>query len=1008
MKMRKVHMKKIVCFIVCFSFVIGLFIPVSNIGKLYAASVKLEQALQWAITIANDDSHGYSQSNRWGNPDYDCSSFVISALKAAGFDVGGATYTQNMRSELTTRGFTWIPWSQIGSAANLRRGDILLNNSSITSRQHTEFYLGNNQNVGAHGPKGYPAPGDQTGNEISVSGYYDHPWTGVLRYKDDPLSISTVQVSLDSSSNEFRTGSDIPFQWTWGGAGATGYDLYIAKRIAGTVQYDWDNANRIYFAGNAVMSGVAGASLFKQGGEFAAYMRARNTSNGQYGGQSNFVYFVVKKGKAQWKIWISRTKMGSETEVVPVGKACYLCYQIIDKDTQKNWDVLYKSNYKVKESIAKPNGAIAHSYTYTNDNNWIAITPEETGEYKGIVDISGDFTGKLECSFMVKNFYYGDINNDGDITVTDLSMVNQAVNNPQILTADQRKRADVNADGAITKEDVTWIQQYVLGVIQEFPAESHVHNYSSKITKKATCSSTGVRTYSCICGESYTVTLPKTSHTPATDPAVEATCTRDGKTQGSHCSVCGTILTAQKTVKATGHVHTEVRNAKTATCLTEGYSGDRYCKDCGRKISSGAKISKSGHKAKVDPAVPATCTRNGKTQGSHCSVCGTILTAQKTVKATGHVHTEVRNAKTATCLTEGYSGDRYCKDCGRKISSGAKISKSGHKAKVDPAVPATCTRNGKTQGSHCSVCGTILTAQKTVKATGHVHTEVRNAKTATCLTEGYSGDRYCKDCGRKISSGAKISKSGHKAKVDPAVSATCTRNGKTQGSHCSVCGTIMIAQKTVKATGHMHTEVRNARAATTLSYGYTGDIYCKDCGVRLSVGQVIEKIQSEIGEGAGDSHEKYLEPGDMLYDASGKAEYEVIKVTGNTVYVSYNAVINKKQKVITVPNQIRTKEGIRCKVTAVSEGAFYNAKEVKQIVLDSQITKIGARAFNGCKKLTSLTIKSGKITSKTLSGNAFKGVSSKTKVKVPKAKKSSYKKLFYKKGLSKKVKFINM
>ena len=49
MKMRKVHMKKIVCFIVCFSFVIGLFIPVSNIGKLYAASVKLEQALVFAV-----------------------------------------------------------------------------------------------------------------------------------------------------------------------------------------------------------------------------------------------------------------------------------------------------------------------------------------------------------------------------------------------------------------------------------------------------------------------------------------------------------------------------------------------------------------------------------------------------------------------------------------------------------------------------------------------------------------------------------------------------------------------------------------------------------------------------------------------------------------------------------------------------------------------------------------------------------------------------------------------
>lgn len=65
--------------------------------KVYAASSKIEKALQWAINIANDNSHGYSQSNRWG-PDYDCSSFVISALKAAGIDTGNATYTGNMRS----------------------------------------------------------------------------------------------------------------------------------------------------------------------------------------------------------------------------------------------------------------------------------------------------------------------------------------------------------------------------------------------------------------------------------------------------------------------------------------------------------------------------------------------------------------------------------------------------------------------------------------------------------------------------------------------------------------------------------------------------------------------------------------------------------------------------------------------------------------------------------------------------------------------------------------------
>lgn len=148
----------------------------SGIVSVQATASVIENALQWAIGVANDDSHGYSQSSRWG-PDYDCSSFVISALKSAGLDVGGATYTGNMRSNLTAHDFTWIPWSQISSSANLQRGDILLNEAT-----HTEFYLGNNQNVGAHSNRGYPQSGDQTGTEVSVSGYYYHPWDGVLRY----------------------------------------------------------------------------------------------------------------------------------------------------------------------------------------------------------------------------------------------------------------------------------------------------------------------------------------------------------------------------------------------------------------------------------------------------------------------------------------------------------------------------------------------------------------------------------------------------------------------------------------------------------------------------------------------------------------------------------------------------------------------------------------------------------------------------------------------------------
>ena len=60
---------------------------------------KVETAVQWMEKIAADDSHGYSQTNRWG-PDYDCSSFVITAFQDAGIPVKakGANFTGNMKA----------------------------------------------------------------------------------------------------------------------------------------------------------------------------------------------------------------------------------------------------------------------------------------------------------------------------------------------------------------------------------------------------------------------------------------------------------------------------------------------------------------------------------------------------------------------------------------------------------------------------------------------------------------------------------------------------------------------------------------------------------------------------------------------------------------------------------------------------------------------------------------------------------------------------------------------
>lgn len=141
----------------------------------------VENYVAWALKIARDNSHGYSQAVRW-SPDYDCSSFVISALESAGFPMRayGASYTGNMGAALKACGFVKVGGVNLNTGAGLLKGDILLN--PVT---HTEIYAGNGQAVGAHcsetGGK-YGKMGDQTGNEISVQTYRNKNYKEVWRY----------------------------------------------------------------------------------------------------------------------------------------------------------------------------------------------------------------------------------------------------------------------------------------------------------------------------------------------------------------------------------------------------------------------------------------------------------------------------------------------------------------------------------------------------------------------------------------------------------------------------------------------------------------------------------------------------------------------------------------------------------------------------------------------------------------------------------------------------------
>ncbi|MDD6760859.1 MAG: phage tail tip lysozyme [Turicibacter sp.] len=155
-------------------------------GRGGSTSDKVENAVQWMIDIANDDTHGYDQNNRWG-ADYDCSSLVISGFEQAGIPLktNGATYTGDLKEVALSCGFEEISISDWNDTSQFERGDIILN-----ERHHVCCYIGNSQIVQASineiGGVTGGQTGDQTGNEILVKDYYvyHYGWDCVLRYTE--------------------------------------------------------------------------------------------------------------------------------------------------------------------------------------------------------------------------------------------------------------------------------------------------------------------------------------------------------------------------------------------------------------------------------------------------------------------------------------------------------------------------------------------------------------------------------------------------------------------------------------------------------------------------------------------------------------------------------------------------------------------------------------------------------------------------------------------------------
>lgn len=185
----------------------ALFMSLLVGNSAFAAVNPMEKAVVWALQIAADNRHGYSQGaeNATANnpytgsregPDYDCSSLVYHALEQAGFPIIAAWqknpdyYKLYNGKQLTgdadtiwpdlqkIGGFTKYSWSEVKD--NLQRGDIL-----CRPEAHVAIYIGNGKTVEARGvnnPKGGEYHTGDQGGEIDCYSAYGRGWTEVYRY----------------------------------------------------------------------------------------------------------------------------------------------------------------------------------------------------------------------------------------------------------------------------------------------------------------------------------------------------------------------------------------------------------------------------------------------------------------------------------------------------------------------------------------------------------------------------------------------------------------------------------------------------------------------------------------------------------------------------------------------------------------------------------------------------------------------------------------------------------
>lgn len=220
------------------------------------------QVMEHLVTHDGGSGHGYSQYNRMGDGttetirlsdgttvtiaggDRDCSSAVITALRAVGINTFGATYTGNMREQLLKTGL--FGWRKMG-VKSAQRGDIYLNEKrhtavcispygSMRGDLLAQFSISEKGTITG-------AKGDQNGRESNIKAYYSYPWDGTLYWLSDGKTLSGANTEVADN-----TDADLGDVCYWGPKFTRAIQKQLGTTVDGLISGQHEAHQRYFWA----------------------------------------------------------------------------------------------------------------------------------------------------------------------------------------------------------------------------------------------------------------------------------------------------------------------------------------------------------------------------------------------------------------------------------------------------------------------------------------------------------------------------------------------------------------------------------------------------------------------------------------------------------------------------------------------------------------------------------------------------------------------------------------